>query len=145
MLPFGSWPTPVTSELVVRAARTPTAVAFDGDAVWWSESRPDERGRIAVRRRGADGALWFADWSSQRLHRRQPGGEPVALTPAPAEPRGRRYADGEVSPDGSTILCVQETHAAGREAVNTIVRLPAHEPSGPVVVVDGPDFVAAPR
>jgi hypothetical protein len=52
-LPYGSWPTPITSELVVRAARVPGAVCFDGDDVWFSESRPEEGGRTAVLRRQA--------------------------------------------------------------------------------------------
>ena len=174
-LPHGSWPTPITSELVVRAARAPGDVAFDGTDVWWSESRPEEGGRNAVLRRAADGTviealgapwnarssvheygggawwaregvLWFADWATQRLHRvGADGGEPVALTPVPDMARGLRYADGDVSPDGTTILCVQECHADGAEAVNTIVRLAAHEPSLPAVVVEGPDFVSSPR
>src|SRR5687768_6569236 len=126
-LPYGSWPTPITSELVVRAARAPGDVAFDGFDVWWSESRPEEGGRNAVLRRRPDGAvtevlpapwnartavheygggawwvrggvLWFADWATQRLHRLGPGEDaPAALTPAPDVPRGLRYADGDVS------------------------------------------------
>jgi dipeptidyl aminopeptidase/acylaminoacyl peptidase len=173
--PYGSWPTPVTSELVVRAARAVGSVAFDGDDVWWSEGRPEEGGRNAVLRRadgvttevlgepgnartgvheyggGAwwvrDGVLWFADWPTQRLHRLDPGaGAPVALTPAPDVPRGLRYADGDVSPDGTTILCVRESHPSdGAEVVNELVRLSAIEPSEPEVVVAGPDFVAGPR
>ena len=102
-LPYGSWPTPITSELVVRSARTPNAVRVDGDDLWWSELRPEEGGRIAVLRRAADGTvteivtasasartsvheygggawwvaegvLWYADWATQRLHRLDPGG-----------------------------------------------------------------------
>ena len=159
---------------MVRAARAPAQVAFDGDDVWWSESRPEEGGRHAVLRRRAggsidevlaapwnarsavheygggawwvrDGVLWFTDWTTQRLHRVEPGGEPVPLTPEPATARGLRFADGVVSPDGTTILCVQECHAPGTEPSNTIVRLPAHEPAAPAVVVSGRDFVAAPR
>ncbi len=175
-LQYGSWPTPVTSELVVRAGRVPDSAAFDGDGVWWSESRPDEGGRIALLRRrpdgtitevlappwnartgvheyggGAwwvrDGTLWFADWASQRLHRVGPdaGDEPVAVTPEPEHPRGLRYADGDVSPDGTTMLCVREAHTSGREAVNTIVRLPVDGGGEPEVVVEGVDFVACPR
>ena len=41
---FGTWPSPVTSEVVVAAADMPTAIAVDGDDVWWSETRPG-RGR----------------------------------------------------------------------------------------------------
>ncbi|MET0146866.1 MAG: S9 family peptidase [Ilumatobacteraceae bacterium] len=177
-MPYGSWPTPVTSELVVRSKRTPTGVALDGGDVWWSESRPEEGGRNVVRRQWADGTvtdvlaapwnarsavheygggawwvsgdvLWFTDWASQRVHRvdtstTTTGTEPVALTPQPAVGRGLRYADGDVSPDGTTILCVREQHGEG-EVVNTIVRFAAAVPSVPEVVVDGPDFVSDPR
>src|SRR5215211_3979309 len=138
--PYGYWPTPVTSELVVRAARAIGALVSDGDDVWWSEGRPEEGGRIAVLRRSPDGTtadvlaapwsartavheygggawwvrdgvLWFADWASQRLHRLGPDdAAPVAVTPEPIVARGLRYADGAVSPDGSAILCVREEH-----------------------------------
>ena len=175
-LPYGSWSTPITSELVVRSARLPTGyVAVDGTDVWWSESRPEESGRTAVLRRSGDGTvtevlrapanartavheygggawwvrdgvLWHSDWATQHLHRLAPDGSDLVLTPEPEVPRGLRYADGDVSPDGSTILCVQEAHHAdGREATNSIVRLAAHEPSVPEPVVTGPDFVADPR
>jgi dipeptidyl aminopeptidase/acylaminoacyl peptidase len=173
--PFGSWATPVTSALVVRTARVPSGVAVDGDDLWWAESRPEEGGRTAVLRRSSDGTvtevlaaprnartcvheygggawwvregvLWFTDWATQRLHRLEPGADAVALTPEPAVARGLRYADGDVHPDGSSLLVVQEQHQAdGREAINTIVRLAAHEPSVPEVVVAGPDFVSDPR
>jgi len=171
----GSWPTPVTSELVVRFARLPNGLDLDGDDVWWSEGRPEEGGRIAVLRRAPDGAvtevvtapwnartavheygggawwvdggvLWFTDWATQRLHRVAPGDDPVALTPEPSVARGLRYADGRLSPDGTTLLCVQEEHHAdGSEATNTIVRLDAHDASTPEVVAHGADFVADPR
>ena len=158
---------------MVRAARTPTGVAFDGDDVWWSESRPEEGGRIAVVRRSGSGTaevlaapwnartavheygggawwlrdsvLWFTDWATQRLHRLGPDdAEPLALTPPPDAPRGLRYADGDLSPDGSTILCVRESHP-DREVRNEVVRLSAITPGEPEVVVAGPDFVACPR
>ena len=174
-LAHGSWPTPITSELVVRSARTPNGLQLDGDDLWWSESRPEEGGRFAVLRGTPDGTvsevitapasartavheygggawwvangvLWYADWATQRLHRVAPGGDAVALTPEPQLPRGLRYADGCVSPDGATLLVVQEEHHADeREATNTIVRLAAHEPSAPEVVVAGPDFGSDPR
>ena len=171
---FGTWPSPVTSEVVVAAANMPTAIAVDGDDVWWSETRPGEGGRTAVLRRRADGSvdevlaapwnartavheygggawwirggvLWFADWATQRLHRLADDGVAVALTPEPPVSRGLRYADGDVSPDGSAVLCVQEAHGADGVVENTIVHLDAAAPSSPQVVVDGPDFVSSPR
>ena len=41
----------------MRSARLPSAVRLDGDDVWWSECRPEEGGRTAVLRLGADGAV----------------------------------------------------------------------------------------
>jgi dipeptidyl aminopeptidase/acylaminoacyl peptidase len=108
---YGSWPTPITSELVVRAAAGLGGVALDGDDVWWSEGRPSEGGRTqlvrwspgggaadvlpeganartAVHEYGGgawlvrDGHLWYADWADQRLHHLPAGA--VAATAAPA-------------------------------------------------------------
>jgi dipeptidyl aminopeptidase/acylaminoacyl peptidase len=177
-IPYGSWPTPITSELVVRAARAPGAVAVDGAEIWWSESRPDEGGRTALCRRSADGAVedvlgpdwnvrtavheygggawwvrdgvvWFVDWASQRLHRLDVGmGDAVPLTPEPEVPRGLRWADGDVHPDGTVLAVVRETHPAGGGAAlvrNEVVLLDAASPSDGEVAVTGPDFVADPR
>jgi dipeptidyl aminopeptidase/acylaminoacyl peptidase len=172
--PHGAWPTPITSELVVRAANLPSSVQLDGRDLWWSEGRPEEGGRTAVLRRspagevtevlpapwsarsavheyggGAwwvrEGVLWFVDWATQRLHRVEPGGEPVPLTPEPPAPRSLRFADGAVHPDGQELLCVREEHRTDGSVHNTIVRLAAHAPSAPTTVVAGPDFVSDPR
>ncbi len=178
-LPYGSWPTPITSEVVVAQAVRLAEVRVDDGAVIWSEGRPAEAGRTALVRREADGSLtellpenlnartavheygggawwardgvvWFANWSDQRLYRREPGtGECSPLTPEPALPRGERFADGNVSPDGTWLVCVRELHPPeGRGAVdvrNEIVRMDAQRPSEPEVVVSGPDFVSNPR
>jgi dipeptidyl aminopeptidase/acylaminoacyl peptidase len=137
--PFGSWDTPLTSEVVVAAAVRLGEVRVDGGDVVWAEGRPAEGGRTQLVRRRADGTtedllpegvnartavheyggaawwvrdgvVWFTDWADQRLYRLAPGGTPVALTPEPARPRGDRYADGEPTPDGTRIVCVRERH-----------------------------------
>ena len=123
-------PDGTVTEVVEAPFNARSAVHEYGGGAWWV----------------VGGVLWFVDWASQRLHRVEPGGAPVPITPEPAVPRGLRFADGDLSPDGTTLLCVQEEHHAdGSEATNTIVRLAAHEPSTPDVVVEGPDFVAHPR
>ncbi|MCX6467483.1 MAG: prolyl oligopeptidase family serine peptidase [Pseudonocardiales bacterium] len=170
--PFGSWPTPITSELVVAAAVRLSDVRVDGDDVWWAEDRPAEGGRTQLVRRGPDGTVtdvlpegrnartavheygggawwvragvvWFTDWADQRLYRLAPGGEPEPLTPEPAVARGDRYADGDLH--GDVLVCVRERHAPGGEPRNEVVRLAADVPGEPEVLVTGPDFVAAPR
>ncbi len=96
--PAGSWPTPITSELVVRAAARLGEVVVDSDDIWWSESRPAEGGRSVIVRRSPDGTLtdvlpapwnartrvheygggawtvqggtlWFTEFTDQRLYR----------------------------------------------------------------------------
>ncbi len=96
--PFGSWPTPITSELIVRGAASLAGVAVEREDVWWAEGRPEEGGRVQVVRRLADGTtvdvlpdgfsartaaheygggawwvreqtVWFVNWSDQRLYR----------------------------------------------------------------------------
>jgi dipeptidyl aminopeptidase/acylaminoacyl peptidase len=169
----------VTSAVVVAKAVNLSELRVDGDDVIWSESRPAEGGRTTLVRMAADGAqtellestqnartavheyggaawwvregvVWFASWGDQRLYRGDPRtGATEALTPEPASPRGDRYADGDISPDGGTIVCVREHHPPdGRGAIdvtNEIVRLDADRPSTPEVLVSGPDFVASPR
>src|SRR5512143_1866908 len=161
-LPYGAWPTPITSELVVRSAASLERVAVDGEDVWWSEVRPQEGGRSVLVRRRGDGAVedvlpapwnartaaheyggraWvarggevlFADWRDQRLHRLVAGAEPVAVTPEPPLPRGDRYADGQDD------LWVRERHRHGAEAVNELVQLLA-DGQDPRVVATGADF-----
>jgi dipeptidyl aminopeptidase/acylaminoacyl peptidase len=172
---FGSWATPITAELITRSAARVTDVRADGDAVVWSEARPEEGGRVQLVRRAADGtitellpdgfdartsvheygggdwwvrdgAVWFANWRDQRLYRLD-GGEPEALTPVPEVPRGDRYADGGFSPDGTRLVVVRERHpAGGGGAADVRNELVELHPDGPPeVLVSGPDFVAAPR
>jgi dipeptidyl aminopeptidase/acylaminoacyl peptidase len=174
-LPYGTWPSPITPEMLTDGVVGLVDVWVDGDTTVWLESRPSEAGRLqlvaldaggvrrdvlpdgysartAVHEYGGGaawverGTVWFVDWSDQRIHRhRLAGGDPVALTPEPDEPRSLRYADLRLSPDGRRLVCVRERHTGPHDVVNEVVLLDAHEPSEPVVVLDGSDFVMSPR
>ena len=171
--PAGSWSTPITAPRVVEAAARLGGLRADGADLWWLELRPQEGGRTVLVRRGADGTTadvvgdpwnvrtavheygggaasgrdgtaWFTNWTDQRLYRITPGSAPVPVTPEPDVPRGLRYADGDVSPDGTQLLCVREHHHADGRVDNEVARLPAA--GGPVeVVVSRADFVSNPR
>ncbi|MGE0065974.1 MAG: S9 family peptidase, partial [Solirubrobacterales bacterium] len=172
--PYGSWDSPIDAAAVARGGRRlgSAALAAD-DAVWWAEGRPSEGGRVALMRRPAGGepeemtptgvnvrtrvheyggGAWslvgdralFVDFGDQRLYGLQPGEEPIALAPEPAEPAALRYADFRLSADGRTVVCVRERHGEG-EPVNEIVAIALADPGAePVVLVGGHDFFSFP-
>ena len=53
--PYGSWTSPITSDLVVADSIRLEQVALDGEAIYWSETQPQKQGRTFVYRVGADG------------------------------------------------------------------------------------------
>ena len=60
--PYGSWRSPLTSDLVASHAAEMVApglgigeVVLDGDDVYWMEARPEEEGRCVVMRYAGDG------------------------------------------------------------------------------------------
>src|SRR3954467_101313 len=137
MAHFGSWTTPITSELVVSAAAGIGGVSVHGRTVTWAEQRPEEGGRTQLVQRTGEGpavdllpaganartaaheygggawwvagdTLWFADWADQRLYTITGFGPPVPMTPEPEVPRGDRWADGCVTADGRWALVVRE-------------------------------------
>jgi dipeptidyl aminopeptidase/acylaminoacyl peptidase len=138
-------------------------------ALYWLEQRASQGGRSVIVKDGVDltpegfnvrtqvheyggGAWWlhgdtvfFVNWTDQRLYRQDAGAEPVAITPEPDAPRALRYADGVVTSDGRTILCVRERHVPDREAYNELVILPTDGDMEPGEYVSGLDFYSNPR
>lgn len=157
----------------MEGAANPTEVYARDGVVWWSESRPNEGGRIQIVRwqdgsitdllpdgynarsrvhEYGGGAWWvsgdtvfFCNWEDQRIHRLDPGGSPIPITPEPPSPHAFRYADGAVTEDGAWIFAVQEDHTGEGEARNEIVVLPTDGSDEPVVVASGFDFMSDPR
>lgn len=54
ILPFGTWPSPISAAEVTSSAPRIDGARFVGDEVWWSESLPQERGRTAILRRAIE-------------------------------------------------------------------------------------------
>src|SRR3954451_1895972 len=139
--PYGSWKSPISSDLIVAQSIGLSEVRIDSGDVYWLESRPQERGRATVVRAGRDltpppfnvrtriheygggawtvanGALYFSNDSDRRLYRLERDGTvSSALTPEGAF----RYGDGIVDGRGRWIG-IRENHTTGGEPVNEIV------------------------
>lgn len=168
--PYGSWTSPFSSDMVAAGSIRLDTPRIDGEHVYWLESRPAEEGRVvlvvfdgdsvrdvtpkgfSVRSRvheyggGAylvcDSAIYFSNWSDQRLYRQELDGSPVPITPDPPAPAALRYADAVMTDDG--IVCVRERHEAGT-VVNELVLVPSDGSGDPIVLVAGHDFFSSPR
>lgn len=169
--PYGSWKSPITSDLIVAGTIGLGGVRLDGDMVYWSEMRPTEAGRNVIVRRTADGqitdvtpssfnvrsrvheygggaflvhqgALYFSNFADQRVYRQDKDKEPVAITPEQVW----RYADGVIDAQRNRMICVREDHTGEGEPSNTLVGLSLDgQDSTQTVLVSGSDFYASPR
>ena len=169
---YGFWKSPITSDLVAAESVRLNEPRLDGDAIYWLEGRPAERGRTVpvrwdpdgsirdalpppwnVRSRVheygggayavAQGSLYFVENRGQRLYREEPSGTCEPLTPESAA----RYADIVVDVPRNRVLAVCEDHSAtGREAVQSIVAVDWRRPGqAPCALVSGADFYSNPR
>jgi dipeptidyl aminopeptidase/acylaminoacyl peptidase len=139
--PYGSWRSPITSDLIVQDSISLLDVLIDGDDVYWLEGRPCEGGRYVLVRRHADGsttdvnpaplnarcrvheygggsvcvaesAVYFSNDKDQRLYRQTANSEPRPLTPAPAGSDSQlRYADGRIDKRRGLWIGVREDHS----------------------------------
>ncbi|MDQ6693325.1 MAG: S9 family peptidase [Chloroflexota bacterium] len=171
IVPYGSWESPITSDLIVSDSVGLGQIALDGEDVYWSESRPSEGGRNVIVRCKADGTIadmlhgpydarsrvheygggayfvhggtiYFSNYVDQRLYSLMGEREPQPITPDGEY----RYADGVVDTHRGRIVCVREDHTVeGREAVNSIVSLSLDGSGEAQVLVSGNDFYAQPR
>jgi dipeptidyl aminopeptidase/acylaminoacyl peptidase len=169
--PYGSWKSPITTDLIVGHTMGLGRIVLDGEVTYWVEQRPWEGGRsVIVRRmpdgatldvtppgfsvgtrvheygtRGytvADGVVYFSNFEDQRLYRVRPGEEPVAITPEGEA----RYGGMIVDRQRNRIICIREDHATdGEPAVNEIVAVDAGGESDVQVLVTSNDFYSSPR
>ena len=168
--PYGSWSSPITSEVIAAAAIGLGQVCLDGDDVYWVEQRPTEGGRNVIVQRAADGgvidctpapfnvrtrvheygggaftvsggALYFSNFADQRLYCQR-----LSETPEPLTPEGAwRYADAVIDARRNRLICVREDHTeSGREAVNALVAIDLGSGAAQILVSDN-DFYATPR
>jgi len=172
-LPYGVWPSPLSATQVASAGVRLQSLSLDGADTYWVESRASEGGRQPLLRHSPDGTTsevtssdfnartrvheygggeyWIhngvafaTNFTDQRLYRFDASGS-HPITSVPATLAADRYADGDLTPDGTLVFCVRERHTEGSEAANELVVLPADGSDEPRVIVTGTDFVSSPR
>jgi dipeptidyl aminopeptidase/acylaminoacyl peptidase len=170
-LPYGSWPSPVSTDLITSATVGLEGGVVDGEDVYWVESHASQGGRASLWRLAPDGSrsevtpdhnvrssvheygggafsvasgvVAYVDFASQQVHVVEKG-EP----PRPITPTGRlRYGGLVVVPGRRRLYAVREDHTlSDLDCVNTLVRLDldSDNPSGGAVIASGADFYSQP-
>ncbi len=168
--PYGSWKSPITSDLITSGTISLSSIRLDGENVYWLEGRPAEAGRSVIVRRTPDGTttdithapfnvrtrvheygggaytvhhgtIYFSNFDDNRLYRCEAGQEPQALT---AEGPWR-YADFVLDEARNRLISVREDHSnPDQEAVNTLVSIDL-DSGDQRLMVSGNNFYAAPR
>ncbi|HXU35557.1 MAG TPA: prolyl oligopeptidase family serine peptidase [Blastocatellia bacterium] len=168
---FGSWKSPITSDLIVAGTIGLNEIALDGDDVYWIEGRPSEGGRSVIVRRTPDGniddvtppgfnarttvheygggayivdngVVYFSNFKDQQLYRQSQGQVPEPITSG----EKLRYADGVIDRRRNLMFCVREDHTlSDQDAANTLVKVDLAGDSGGEVIASGNDFYSSPR
>jgi len=170
--PYGSWKSPITSDLIVSATVGLGQIALDRGDTYWVELRPSEGGRNCVVARApgrqtidvtppgfnartrvheygggdfvvSDGVVTFSNFADQCVYR-----QTVLTSPEPLTFSEKlRYSDFVMDERLMRIIAVREDHSAeGREAVNAIVSLSLiMGENRESLLVSGSDFYSSPR
>lgn len=168
--PFGSWRSPISSNMLVQGAVRFGDVTIDGSDLYWVEGRPEEEGRYVIVKRTADGkivdvlpkpfsarttvheygggaiavhdgVIYFANYADQRLWRIAPSQDPQPITP-----EGKlRFADFVVDKPRHRLISVCEDHSkSDHECTNRVVSVNLDD--GKIsTLVEGADFYSNPR
>lgn len=168
--PYGSWSSPISSELITKAGIRLGSVLLDGNDLYWAESRPLESGRSVIVCKPENGEIYdvtppafnvrtlaheygggaftvhkgtvyFCNYADQLIYKQERKSAPVALTSA----ANVRYADMVVDEKHNRLICVQEDHSEpGQEPISTISAVSLKDGSVDMLIA-GNDFYATPR
>ena len=167
--PFGSWKSPITSDLIVAGTIGLASPTWHNGQLLWVESRPQEAGRNVLVIREQDGserdvnpapfnirtrvheygggawllhsgAVFFSNFSDQQLYRQGLNdAQPMKIT----HDDGLRFANGCIDKKRNRIVCIIEDHRGNGEPINFIGAIDLQ--SGDITdVCKGHDFYAAP-
>ncbi len=173
-VPYGRWPSPIAPADVAKGTRRFGILQGDGDWIYWTEGRPEEKGRNALMRcrpgsrtpeqlldapwsarsrvheygggefLAAGEVIYFANDADQDVYGLTPGGKPKRITDEPM----LRFADFALDAPRERLIAVAERHRKGSHMPdNLLVAIALGGKSRGKVseLVSGRDFYAAPR
>lgn len=169
---FGSFKSPISSDLIVSSTIRLGAVRINSSGVYWNEGRPLEGGRnvlsfynglqsrditqtpelnvrSVVHEYGGGefqivecGDVYFTNFNDKRVYKITTNGDLIAVSTESE----CRYADFAVTKGTNPkLVCVCEDHSNDGEPINTLVALNTLDGSDIQILVDGEDFYASPR
>jgi dipeptidyl aminopeptidase/acylaminoacyl peptidase len=171
--PYGSWKSPITSDLIVSETIGLGQPRIEGNDIYWIEMRPSERGRQVIVREtsngerfdvnppdfnartrvheygGGDyvvhkGSVYFSNFADQQLYRQSGDSLPQLITTEGADDH-LRYADAIIDAARNRLICVREDHREqDRQAENSLVAI-SLEDGRATVLAAGNDFYSSPR
>ena len=168
--PFGSWKSPITADAILAGGIGLGGVAIDGDDLYWSESRPTEKGRNVLVKRDRNGTTvdltpatfnvrtrvheygggsfliekgttYFVNFIDQRIYTQSLNGEPKALT----SESEKRYADFILDSTRNRLITVCEDHRSDSHEPDNFLASINLETGEIKTLVSGNDFYSSPR
>jgi dipeptidyl aminopeptidase/acylaminoacyl peptidase len=170
---YGIWPSPLAAADVARAARRFGHLQADGGYVYWTEGRPEQRGRQTIMRLQpggeledvlpepfsarsrvheygggeflvADGEIYFVNDADQDIYTLRPGAVPKRLTRA----KDARFADFVLDAKRRRLVAVAERQAGRSQHPQNLLIAIGLEGAQRGKITDlatGHDFYAFPR
>lgn len=168
--PYGSWKSPISSDMIIQGTISLVATCFDGADRYWVEGRPAEAGRNVLMRQTPDGegeemtpapfnvrdrvheyggapfivhngVIWFSNFKDNLLYLRKPDG---TIEPITSDSK-KYYADGVVDPLRNRLIFVREDHTNSDIFAETTLVSMDTDGSDERIVVSGNDFYSNPR
>lgn len=168
---YGSWQSPITTNLLVADTVGLGSICLDGADTYWLESRPQEGGRVVLVKRTADGttadmtpppfnvrsrvheyggaayivdhgAIYCMNFADRQIYRIAPDSAPQRLTPEST----RRYGDAVIDQTHNRLIAVCEDHnISGQEPSNMLVSIDLSREDTGTIIASGHDFYSTPR
>lgn len=168
--PYGSWKSPITSDLIVQGTIPLVNVAFDGQDLYWAEAHPSEAGRNTVMKKSSDGmvveltpapfnvrtrvheyggapyfihesTLYFSNFEDNLLYLRKENEEIRPIT----SDSSHRYADATIDSQRGHLYWVREDHTKSDIFAETTIVAMDLDGSNERIIVSGNDFYSNPR